>query len=118
MTPQEAAKEEIPSNVIYMAEFLMRRRNALVTEANVMYAKAEKLSKNPDPRQDPFAGVLMKKVDALAEKANDIEKHIKFIVRGGRGAVIPIRGYQTGYSQPTPPPPVKISVSFPAPTNQ
>lgn len=118
MTPQEAAQEEVQSNVIYMAEFLMRRRNALVTEANVMYAKAQKLSKNSDPRQDPFAGALMKKVDALAEKADEAEKHMKFIVRGGRGSIIPLHGYQTSYAQPSPPPPVKISVSFPAPTNQ
>ncbi len=115
MTPQEAAQEEVPSNVIYMAEFLMRRRNQAVTEANAMFAKAQKLSKNPDPRQDPFAGVLMKKVDEFAEKAEALEKHIKFIVRGGRGAMIPSQGYSTAYGQPSPPPPVKISVSFPAP---
>lgn len=117
MTPQDAAQEEVQSNVIYMAEFLMRRRNSVVNDANAMYAKAQKLSKNPDPRQDPFAGVLMKKVDELAEKVNDIEKHIKFIVRGGQGAIIPNRGYSTSYGQPSPPPPVKISVSFPAPMN-
>lgn len=116
MTPQEAAQEEVKSNVVYMAEFLMKRRNSVVTEANAMYAKAEKLSKNPDPRQDPFAAVLMKKVDELAEKANAIENHVKFIVRGGRGALIPSQGYSTSYGQPSPPPPVNISVSFPAPT--
>lgn len=112
MTPQDAANEEVKSNVVYMAEFLMRRRNSVVAEANTMYAKAEKLSKNPDPRQDPFAGVLMKKVDALAEKANGIENHIKFIVRGGRGAMIPSMGYQTSYAQP---PPVNINVTLPVP---
>lgn len=115
MTPQEAAREEVPSNVIYMAEFLMRRRNQTVTEANAMFAKAQKLSKRPDPRQDPFAGVLMKKVDEFAEKAEALEKHIKFIVRGGRGSMIPSPGYSTAYGQPSPPPPVKISVSFPPP---
>ena len=41
MTPQEAAQEEVQSNVIYMAEFLMRRRNQTVTEANTMFAKAQ-----------------------------------------------------------------------------
>jgi hypothetical protein len=115
MSPQEAAQEEVPNNVIYMAEFLMRRRNQAVTEANVMLAKAQKLSKHSDPRQDPFAGVLMKKVDEFAEKADALEKHIKFIVRGGRGAMIPSQRYSTAYGQPSPPPPVKISVSFPAP---
>lgn len=115
MTPQQAAQEEVPSNVIYMAEFLMKRRNGVVNDANAMFEKAKKLSKNPDPRQDPFAGVLMKKVDALAEKAEAIEKHIKFIVRGGRGAMIPAHNYSTSYGQPSPPPPVKIDVSFPAP---
>lgn len=115
MSPQEAAQEEVPNNLIYMAEFLMRRRNQAVTEANVMYAKAQKLSKNPDPRQDQFAGVLMKKVDEFAKKADALEKHTKFIVRGGRGAMIPSQRYSTAYGQPSPPPPVKISVSLPAP---
>ncbi len=112
---QPLEKEEVKSNVVYLAEFLMKRRNAVVNDANIIFAKAQKLSKNPDPRQDPFAGVLMKKVDALAEKAESIEKHIKFIVRGGRGALIPSHNYSTTYRQVSPPPPVKIDVSFPAP---
>lgn len=116
MTPQEAAQEEIKSNVIYMAEFLMSRRNNMVNDANTIFEKAKKLSKNADPRQDPFASVLMKKIDSLAEKVEVIEKHIKFIVRGGHGAVIPSQGYSTSYGQPMPPPPVNISVTFPSPS--
>lgn len=102
----QEAVPQVKNTVVYMAEFLMTRRNAIVTEANALYEKATKLSKHPDPRQDPFAGVLTKKVDAMAETVGQIEKHIKFIVRGGLNMVIP----------QAPPAPVNISIAHPSPT--
>lgn len=117
MSLQDAANEEKPvDNVVYMADFILRQRHKLVVDANELIAKAQKLSKKEDPRQDPFASVLMKKVDGLAERVEGLEKHLRFIVRGGNAAaaVIPARGYQTGYPI-APPPPVKISVSMAPP---
>lgn len=114
MNQQEPIQE---NNVIYMAEFLMKRRNKLVTDANELYEKAQKLSKKPDPRQDPFAVVLMKKVDSFAEQVESIEKHIKFIVRGGHGTKIPSFGYSTTYGKPMQPPTVSINLPTPPPSN-
>lgn len=98
------------SNVVYMADFLMQRRNKLVTDANLMFEKAQKLSKHPDPRNDPFAAVLMKKVDAMADKVDQIENHMRFIVRGGNSVQIKLD--TTGYQLNTATlPPVTINVS-------
>lgn len=113
MTPQDAAKEEVKTNVIYMGDYLVQRKKQLETEANIMWAKAKQLSKYDDPRLDPFACVLMSKVDDMAENINDMERHIKFIMRGGWGAAIPSRGYVAHYAST--PPPAKIMVSMPKP---
>lgn len=115
MTPQEAAKEEVQTNVIYMGDYLLQRKNKLVDEANTMFAKAQKLSKKENPREDPFAGVLMNRVDEIVERVNVVDRHLKFIMRGGLGAILPNSGYKMQWAQPTPPPPVKISVSRPNP---
>lgn len=97
------------TNVVYMADFLMRRRNELVEAANAMYEKATKLSKHDDPRQDPFATVLVKKVDAMAEQVDKIESHMRFIVRGGNSVQVKLD--PTGYSlNAASLPPVTISL--------
>lgn len=100
-------------NVVYMSEFLVSRRLALVAQANDLIEKAKKISKKEDLNADPFAAPLMKKVEALAERCEQIEKHLRFIVRGGLGAAIPARGYQTAYTQS--PSPVKLTVTMPSP---
>lgn len=84
------------TNVVYMADFLMQRRNKLVEAANAIYEKATKLSKHDDPRQDPFAKVLMKKIDVMAEQVDNIESHMRFIVRGGNAVQVKLD--TTGYS--------------------
>lgn len=111
----ELNTEEETGEVIYMSEFLMKRRDKLLNEANEMFTKATKLSKNPDPRQDPFASVLMHKVDAIGEKCKAVEEHIKFIMMRGNDSIsINSRGYSLSYNQPVPPP-VSITVTVPAP---
>lgn len=100
-------------NVVYMSEFLARRRIALVGQANELIEKAKKISKKEDLNADPFAAPLMKKVEAIAERCEQIEKHLRFIVRGGLGSPVPARGYQTAYTQS--PPPVKLTVTMPNP---
>ena len=100
-------------NVVYLGEFLLSRRLKLVAQANELIEKAQKISKKEDLSADPFAAPLMKKVEALSEQVDKIESHLRFIARGGLGAAIPARGYQTAYPQALPP--VKLTVTMPNP---
>jgi len=87
MTPQEAAKEELVSNVIILEDWLKRRRAQLMMEIDSLYQKAVKVSKKPDPREDPFAGVIMKIIEPLAKQLERVEGHLKFLRRSSGQAV-------------------------------
>ena len=103
-------EEETTGQVIHMADYLARTRKKKVDEANALIEKAQKLSKNPDPYQDPFASILMKRVDAIRDVVDAMENQIRFIVRGGNAsAQIPARGYSLSYGQTPVPPPLNLT---------
>lgn len=95
------------NSVVYMSDFLMTRRNVLVDNQIAMYKKATALSKRDDPRADPFAGHLMKKVDEFSEKIAKIDEHLDFINK--KSIPVDSSKYSLNYGQPAPvPPPVAI----------
>lgn len=106
---EKTEKQEEMGVVIYMGDFLLRRKNKLTTDRDELALKAMKISKKDDPRQDPFAGVVMAKADAIHERIMGVDNQLAFIGRGGFGAQIDARGYQLNHPQAAPPP---ITISF------
>lgn len=108
-------QEEQTGMVIDLTAFLTRRHAKLRSEIDTLYEKAKKVSKRPDPRDDPFAVSIMKKIDPLLKKLEKVEHQLKFLRRGGQGTPIPNHGYAINL----PPQPASVNFKFsfpPSPT--
>lgn len=101
------------STVISMVDYLLTKRKKLAEKANVLIEKAKKVSRRPDPNDDPFASAVMKKVKPLEEEIAKLDNHISFILRNSFDPPIP--RMEKPEEQPpvrllfTPHPPVKIT---------
>lgn len=113
----EAANEELPTNtVVYMGDFLIRKHIDLQKRRDYVYENAKRIQKKGfTEKDDPFAAPLYTKAAKMDEELEAIARHIRFIMRGGRGQSIPTHGYSLQHQSKTPiPPPVTITVSKPA----
>ncbi len=114
----EKAPDVRTGTVVFMGEFLIRRHKEMTERQTNLVNLANKISKNPDnPHNDPFAGPLLAKAERFKEPLEAIENHIRFIMRGGRGAELDSRGYSLQYRNPPPlrMPPFRVEVTQPKP---
>lgn len=103
--------ESNTSNVVYMAEFLAHRRMKLKERRDHLTAVAEKISKSENAHNDAFAGPLLAKAAKFEEPIKDLERHIRFLLRGGNTMQIPARGYLLQHPNIPAPPSVNIQVT-------
>lgn len=99
------------SNVINMADFLVRRYHKLDDSATTLEGIVDDLSKQ---KKDKFAAPVRAKAERVREEAEAVKKHIKFLARGGRGKSIPTNGYAINVV----PPAVTMNVRIDSPPTE
>lgn len=112
----EAANEELPTNtVVYMGDYLIHKKIELQKRRDDVYENAKRIQrKGFTEKDDPFAAPLYTKAAKMDEELARLDRHISFIIRGGRPQPIPSNGYALQYRNIPRPPPVNIVVSQPA----
>lgn len=71
---------EASNNVVYMGDFLLKRREAAIEDRKRLVAIVEDLSNNA---KDKFVAPVRAKLADVEARVERLTKHIKFIMRGG-----------------------------------
>lgn len=79
MTEQTATPEPV-NTVVYMGDFLLRKRDNALEERNRLVEIVEDLSNNA---KDKFVGPVRAKLASAQAVVDRLTKHIKFINHGG-----------------------------------
>ncbi len=100
----EAANEELPTNtVVYMGDFLIRKHIELQKRRITCTRMPSAFRRRVSPkRMTRFAAPLYTKAAKMDEELGAIARHIRFIMRGGRGQSIPTHGYSLQHRRARP----------------